>query len=542
MLTEQNSKPERAAVYCRVSSDEQAEAGTIENQVDFAKRYADLNGIAIHEIYLDDGVSGTLAIGKRPQGSRMMADAGAGAFSMVLIYKMDRFARRLKVMLDGFEELDGLGVALRSMTQPFDTATPIGRLFMQMMGSFAEYERETILERTSLGTHRKAVEGKWLGGIVPYGYHVDENGYLAVSEDIMAGPEISEADVVRMCYRLVGDEGWSTIRVADRLNARSIPTSYVKDGRMVTRGKRKEHTSGHWQPGRIRNMLVETIYKGTHYYGRRTKKVHPEVVERAMPAIVDTDLWDRTQTTLRNNQRFSSKNAKRQYLLRGLIKCGMCGLTYIGTPGSSHERAYYKCNGKTAYRGKLMGRCESKPLPAPELEDAVWADILGFARNPSEVIGKLRAKMQGQVAGKHTAEDQMAQTDGAIQRKQRERDAVIGLLRKEIITFEEAERQLDDVAREMEVLRREQNAFVAQLEQHVTQETQLLETEALLEQLHAKVEQADWATRRQLVESLVQEVRADTVGEGRGRKAEATVTYRFEVVTRTGTGSSRQRG
>ncbi len=75
-------------------------------------------------------------------------------------------------MLDGFEDLDSQGIGLRSMTQPFDTSTPIGRLFMQMMGSFAEYERETILERTSLGKQRAARDGRWVGGMPPFGYRI----------------------------------------------------------------------------------------------------------------------------------------------------------------------------------------------------------------------------------------------------------------------------------------------------------------------------------------------------------------------------------
>ena len=145
------------------------------------------------------------------------------------------------------------------MTEPFDTGDPNGRFLLTVLAGVADLERETILERMWHGANRAAKEGKWLGGIVPYGYLVDEEGYLAVNEAPLPGMEMSEADIVRLIYRLVGEQGMSTIKVADYLNALGVPTSYSKDNRQVKKGKRKVNTAGIWRPGRIGSIVKTHI-------------------------------------------------------------------------------------------------------------------------------------------------------------------------------------------------------------------------------------------------------------------------------------------
>jgi DNA invertase Pin-like site-specific DNA recombinase len=164
---------ERVAIYCRISSDEQAQAGTIQNQVEFARRYCDLHQLPIAEIYADEGVSGTVPLAERPEGARLLADAKAGKFGAALVYRIDRLARSTRVLLDAHDALKASGVALRSMTEPFDTSSPLGEFIMTLLGSLAALERATILERMSLGKHRAAREGRWLGGAPPFGYRVE---------------------------------------------------------------------------------------------------------------------------------------------------------------------------------------------------------------------------------------------------------------------------------------------------------------------------------------------------------------------------------
>src|SRR5439155_604499 len=124
-----------AAVYLRVSSDEQRERQTIETQRDFAARYCDLHGIPVHDTYADDGVSGTIPFAQRPDGARLLDDARAGLFDTLLVYKQDRLSRAARITLNAVAELEGLGIQIKSMTEPFDTSTPAGRFIPTMLAA-----------------------------------------------------------------------------------------------------------------------------------------------------------------------------------------------------------------------------------------------------------------------------------------------------------------------------------------------------------------------------------------------------------------------
>src|SRR5215217_4613655 len=185
-------KPELVALYLRVSSEEQRDRETIEIQDDFLEQYRNLYELEVADIYKDDGISGTIPLHERPEGRRLLEDAKAGKFDTVLVYRLDRLGRSLLVIVDAHDRLQAAGVALRSATEPIDTSTPSGRLIFQMLASFAEYERETIRERTKAGLHRAARNGKHMGPI-PFGYRASpKDGRLEVVEQ--------EAEIVRQIF------------------------------------------------------------------------------------------------------------------------------------------------------------------------------------------------------------------------------------------------------------------------------------------------------------------------------------------------------
>jgi site-specific DNA recombinase len=170
---------EQVALYLRVSSEEQRDRETIEIQRDFLEQYRNLYELEVADIYKDDGISGTIPLHERVEGRRLLDDAKTGRFDAVLVYKLDRLGRSLLVIVDAHDRLQTAGVSLRSATEPIDTSNPSGRLIFQMLASFAEYERETIRERTRAGMHRAYRSGRNMG-VVPYGYRADEHGHLKV--------------------------------------------------------------------------------------------------------------------------------------------------------------------------------------------------------------------------------------------------------------------------------------------------------------------------------------------------------------------------
>src|SRR5438105_3526386 len=153
------------ALYMRVSSEDQAERGTIGSQRDFLRQFAHLYVLSVIDEYEDDGITGTLPLSQRPAGRRLLDDARQGRFGCVLVYRVDRLGRSLTALLDAHTVLSQTGITIRSATEPFDTSTSIGTFLFQLLGSLAELEKSTITERMSLGRDRVVRNGAWPGGV-----------------------------------------------------------------------------------------------------------------------------------------------------------------------------------------------------------------------------------------------------------------------------------------------------------------------------------------------------------------------------------------
>ena len=193
---------------------------------EFAERYSGLHTLPVYREYADDGISGTVPLEQRPEGSQLLRDARSGKFDQILVYKLDRLGRETRLILNAVAELEKVGVRVRSMTEEFDTGTATGRLMLTMLSGFASHEREVIRERSLAGTNRKAEAGVWLGGVVPYGYRKEGDkgkGRLVINEEQIPGFELSEAEVVRTIYKMSGIEKKSCQKIADYFNHVGIP-------------------------------------------------------------------------------------------------------------------------------------------------------------------------------------------------------------------------------------------------------------------------------------------------------------------------------
>lgn len=137
--------PVKAALYARVSSEEQREKQTIQTQIEFARQQCEREGIPLVGIYKDEGVSGTIPFEEREGGKRLLQDARAKKFTVVFVYKVDRLGRADLVTHIARHHLETLGVGIRSLTEPFDTATPHGRFMFGIFASFAQLERDNRL-------------------------------------------------------------------------------------------------------------------------------------------------------------------------------------------------------------------------------------------------------------------------------------------------------------------------------------------------------------------------------------------------------------
>lgn len=194
----------------------------------------------------------------------------------------------------------------------------------------ADHARREFLTRSADGMDRCAREGRYVGGIGPFGYRVagvKPHARLEPDETPLSGGS-SAAAVVRWMYERVALDGWSCREVADELNVLGVPTHYARDGR----GVRGERTQGRWRSSRVRNMLVSPIYRGEARYGTRMRQAGREVISSTIPRLVSDELWEAAQATLARN-RICARNTARTYLLRSVMHCAVCGLTYAGSRG-----------------------------------------------------------------------------------------------------------------------------------------------------------------------------------------------------------------
>jgi site-specific DNA recombinase len=504
--------------YGRVSSDEQIERGSIQNQIEFKNKYCDLHQYSEVPEYLDEGISGTIPLEDRPNGKRLLEDAKAGKFDLLLVYKLDRLGRSARVIINAVYQLEEYGVKVKSMTEAFDTSDPAGRFLLNILASVADLERSNILERMKLGAERTAREGKYLGGIVPYGYQVI-NGYLTVDDyNSIPNFDITPAALIQLMYTLCVENKYSTLKIAEYFNAVGYPPLYTRQSRQVKKGERKEKTSGLWTPGRIRNMLVNPVYKGCGSYGKHSDKKNREIIEYPVPAIVPEEIWEQAQQVLRNNQIEAMKNAKERYLLRGLIKCGQCGLTYIGTyysSGKSRKR-WYRCDGKNTRQLVINKLCRSKNIEADWIEEVVWTDCLYFIRHPGKVLNELLAGAKQIKSQLPPIQDEINLLESSIKNKEVEKQKILDLYRRQIINFNDLDIQIKKIADETATLKGRLTDLKNMVKTESANDEYLNSVDKMLKNLQGIIsEELTFEEKRKIVKLLVKEIKVETDENGR---------------------------
>jgi site-specific DNA recombinase len=525
------------AIYARVSTEEQRERQSIETQYELGQSFCKVQNLPVFRVYGDNGVSGTIPLDRRPEGSQIFRDARLGKFDELLVYKLDRLARDARHTLNAVAELEKMGVRVRSMTESFDTSNATGKLMMTMLAGFAAHEHSVIKERSLDGTNRVARAGAWLGGIVPYGYRKTgekATARLVVSEEPIPGLDLTEAEVVRMIFRMATVERRSCHYIAARLTELSVPCAYQRDDRLVLRGKRKQRTSGLWRPARVRNLIISSTYKGVHEYGKRSRTKNRATIPRPVPAIVDEKTWSKAQENLHTHFLFGVRNSRNQYLLRGLMKCACCGLTFIGVANqrpSGKKEFYYRCNGNQGARG-LYGahgeRCPSKAVRGEALEQMVWGDVLEFLRKPGVVIERLQARMRDEANDGAKNRERLRRLRGLLEGKADERAKVVGLYRRGRLNDGELDQQVEEIDKDAAGLVAQIEELEGKLAGTDSNGAVLEGAEALLTRLRKRLDEPlTFERKRQLVELLVGGIKIDTIRDGEKRENIVTVTYRF---------------
>jgi len=439
--------PLRAAIYARVSSDEQREGQTIDSQIAELEHFLEAEGWLRAGLYKDDGWSGALL--NRPELDRLRDDASKNAFDVVVINDVDRLARDVSHVGVVKRDLARHGVQIVFRKLPAGDS-PANNLMVNILASFAEFERELIKDRTRRGRRYKVeVRQQYLGSNTAYGYRYTpkdrssgREGYLELVAD--------EAVVVKRMFEWVDGEGLSARKVLDRLNAERVPT---RKGRpwgksSVVRILRNEMYAGVWYYNKHECRLTENESPAGDY--RRPMRHHLRRRDRSewLPVrlpkelqIVSRDQWERVQDQLDRNVTYSPRNGKHNYLLRGLVRCGACGARYVGDP----------CHGGYSYR--CLNRCKRLPMVAEHiLDEAVWGALEQAALNPEIITDQVERLRREQSLTETHLEQEITTVAEGLARIAHEENRLVEAYRLEILTTAKLREEMERLTSRREAL------------------------------------------------------------------------------------------
>jgi site-specific DNA recombinase len=376
----------RCAIYTRKSTEEglEQEFNSLDAQRESGENYikAQVNEgwECLPDRYDDGGFSGGNM--DRPALKRLLADIEAGKVDSVVVYKVDRLSRSLLDFAKMVETFDKHHVSFVSVTQLINTSTSMGRLMLNVLLSFAQFEREIISERTRDKIAAARRKGKWSGGMPILGYDVDPRGSkLIVNED--------EAARVRAIFELY-------------LEHQSMITTIKELDRRGWVNKCWTTRKGHQRGGKpFTKTSLFKLFTNVVYVGKIKYKNEVHVGEQA--AIVSMDLWQRVQLLLGRNGRTGGAAVRNKFgaLLKGILRCVPCGYAMSpthSTKNGTKRYRYYVCTGAQK-RG--WHTCPSKSIPAGEIERFVVEQIKCIGRDPTllhETIAQARNQGQSQVA------------------------------------------------------------------------------------------------------------------------------------------------
>jgi site-specific DNA recombinase len=484
----------KVALYGRVSTDGQKNNATIENQKRELEKYAKNNNLEVYRAYYDNGISGGMPIDERPYGSEMIKDAIDGKFSQIIILKSDRFGRDSADSLYIAKKISRHNIEIKAVYESIEDKFIFGIHLL-----VAEKERNDILLRSMLGKERAIQNGKWIGGLPPYAYKINpETKKLVLYDEKLLLGKYTEADVIKKIFNLCVYNKLSAEKISIILNKEGIPP-YTPGKNKVSNNRVKASL---WLGARVRNLIKEEVYKGTYTLGRRSSnKDLPKTIQ--VPAIVSSEEWDKAQEVLKSNIIKSTRNAKRPYLLSGIVFCGECKNKYHGL--LSHTTYYYGC-GRHRFRGNdNPTKCKNKHLNAKVVENEVWADIKKFILQPELIKSFLeeRRKELGPTDYKQKLKEVEIKLSNLEKKKQRYA-VILGIEDNPI---------MKDILAELEKIKNEEIALLDEkkfcegiLSQKNYEQNRLDEVESMLGKMIDKIESPTEKEKKEIISILVDKV------------------------------------
>ena len=510
----------RVAIYARVSSDQQAQQGTIESQVVALRQRVQSDGLMLEDelCFLDEGYSGSTLV--RPALERLRDIAWAGGFQRLYVHSPDRLARKYAWQVLLVEELQRSGVELVFLNRTLGIS-PEEDLLLQMQGMIAEYERAKIMERSRRGKRHAARQGSVsvLCG-APYGYRYVSKHTAGGQAYYQVIPE--QARIVKQLFEWVGRDRLSLRKVCRRLQQLGIPSP---------KGKPL------WDPEVVGKLLKNPAYKGAAIFGRtrvgerrprlrpmRGRPEHPrdatsrykgataDQITIPVPAIVSAELFDAVAEQLAENQKHNRLRQRGpSYLLQGLLECSCCGYAYYGKGGTRFAAnpaapyPYYRCLGMDTFRFGGTRICRNKPIRLDRLDAAVWADVRVVLEHPAE----LRQEFERRLTSENEADIDLGQLDKQIAATQRSISRLIDAYESALLDKSEFEPRVRQARERLARLQQEASAVSERAAQRAELRLVLSRLDDFAQQVRDGLHRADWNTRREIIRSLVKCIKVE---------------------------------
>jgi len=504
-----------AAIYARVSSEQQREANTIASQTASLLEFAQGHDLEVPKewVFEDDGYSGATL--ERPGLERVRDLAAEGQIQAVLAYAPDRLSRKYAYQILLIEELARNGVETLFVKAPQGSSAE-DQLLVQFQGMIAEYERAQILERSRRGKRHRAQAGEVsvMSG-APYGYR-----YVRKSDEAPAAYAVLEAEsrVVEHIYEMYTVEGLSIGEITRRINAEGIPT---------------RKASARWERSTVWAVLRNSAYRGVACFGKtrassRTRVIRPlrrrgvvtpsstagherpreEWIEIPVPALVSEESFARAQELLQQNKIRSRRRTIEPSIVQGLVSCQKCGYAFsrTSTQTSARKIHYYKCIGSEGWR-KLGGPvCDNGRLVRQDLLDQiVWNEVIRLLEDPTLIQQELDRRLTAA-----RASDPAKKREESLRREL----AHVGKgIERLLSAYQEALMSIEQLRERMPALRQREQALRAELQAIADQANdqaallRLAETlTAFLARLHGAADMLSIMERQRIVRLVVKDV------------------------------------
>jgi site-specific DNA recombinase len=498
----------RTAVYARVSTTRQAQAQTIEQQLDrlraaAAERGWELDG---QHVYRDDGYSGA-RLG-RPGLDRLRDHAALAELDVVLVAAPDRLARNYVHQVLLVDELAGHGCRVEFLDRPMSD-DPHDQLLLQIRGAVAEYERTLITERMRRGRQARLRAGTLLPWTrPPFGYRLDpdrprdaaavrtEPGEAVLVAQLFDWYLEPRATLYQLTARLAG-LGVATPTGKPRwtvASVRGILRNPAYAGRALTNRTRPAPAS------RRRSALLPAGRGESH-----APRPEQDWIEVPVPQVVSAEIFAQVQAKLDTNQQGAARNTRHEYLLRALVSCGACRLACTGRQLHASYR-YYLCRGRTdPLRAAEGRRCTARYIPAGQLDDLVWADLCALLTDPAQVTRAL-ARAGGGAWLPQELQARQATIRQALGQLDRQQQRLLDAYLAEIITLAELQRKRQDLDRRQASLLTQQRQLDATAGQRLELQAIADGIERFCQTVRAGLAAATFEQRRLLAELLIDRV------------------------------------